>query len=165
MTDRLHWLTDRQLDWSMDLAWQLWNDHTIVQCMQVAICSGLPSEGVLLFSFLDMISDHKLKVVFYHPTILILSHEARFWQKYLSTIWGSLITILNTHSVYIYPVDVQTEIEASIHLVQVWNLFMLKQRSKESKYVYGVGGHTEIQKMTGHRHRPTDRQLAQHILT
>jgi len=72
----------------------------------------LPSKGVLLFLFLDVISDyktkvvsyhptilippnfdHRIKVVFYHPTILILPHEARFWRKYLSTMWGSLIMI------------------------------------------------------------------------
>jgi hypothetical protein len=55
--------------------------HTIVEHMQVIssmIFSSLPSEGVLLFSFLDMISDSRIKVAFYHPRILIPPHEARF---------------------------------------------------------------------------------------
>ena len=84
-----------------------------MQVIGSAICSSLPSKGVLLFSFLDTISDHKIKVVFYHPTIQIpphsdhkikvgfyhstilipMPHEARFWQKHLSTMWGSLIMI------------------------------------------------------------------------
>jgi hypothetical protein len=36
--------------------------------------------------------------------------------------------------------------------------------AKEFKYIYGMGGQAEIQKMTGRRHRPMDQHLDRHIL-